>query len=360
MLPIATDAAFFPDGRHIIVRNYSEAAVYSWPELEEVGRFGLPDQQQGEGIAVDPLDGTIYASSEGLHAPVLRISLPPAVRSAMTAAGRQPDSRAERHSQRHPGAREPGRDRAARGAAGRPVSLGVGAGRPPRPRHRHRARPRPPPTVGPSRSEVACGLAETSAVPPAGEVDHPSGSLGWGAWSDSGAAAPTGRGGPVAARARVSSTSTPTAGACRADDAQRVKDLVIPPAWQDVWVCPWPNGHLQAVGTDDAGRRQYLYHPDWRTRRDGEKFQKMLTFGKALSKAREQVLVDLGAEGMTRGARVRGRRTAARPRVLPDRQRRLRRGEPELRADHAGAAARPAGGQDAGLRLRRQVRDRAP
>ena len=84
-----------------------------------------------------------------------------------------------------------------------------------------------------------------------------------------------------------------------AEDAQRVKDLVIPPAWQDVWICPWPNGHLQAVGTDDAGRRQYLYHPDWRTRRDGEKFQKMVTFGKALSKAREQVLVDLGAEGMT-------------------------------------------------------------
>jgi DNA topoisomerase IB len=85
-----------------------------------------------------------------------------------------------------------------------------------------------------------------------------------------------------------------------AEDAQRVKDLVIPPAWEDVWVCPWPNGHLQAVGTDDAGRRQYLYHPDWRTRRDGEKFQRILVFGKALSKAREQVLVDLGAEGMTR------------------------------------------------------------
>ena len=84
-----------------------------------------------------------------------------------------------------------------------------------------------------------------------------------------------------------------------AADAQRVKDLVIPPAWQDVWVCPWPNGHLQAVGTDDAGRRQYLYHPDWRTRRDGEKFRKMLDFGKALSRAREQVLLDLGAEGMT-------------------------------------------------------------
>ncbi len=83
------------------------------------------------------------------------------------------------------------------------------------------------------------------------------------------------------------------------DEVQRARDLVIPPAWQDVWICPWPNGHLQAVGTDDAGRRQYLYHPDWRTRRDGEKFQRMLAFGRALSKARERVLLDLGAEGMT-------------------------------------------------------------
>jgi hypothetical protein len=82
VLGIATDAAFFPDGRHLIVRSYTEAAVYSWPDLEEVGRFGLPDQQQGEGIAVSA-DGTIYASSEGLHASVLRIALPAVVRRAM-------------------------------------------------------------------------------------------------------------------------------------------------------------------------------------------------------------------------------------------------------------------------------------
>ncbi len=82
------------------------------------------------------------------------------------------------------------------------------------------------------------------------------------------------------------------------DDAQRVRDLVIPPAWTDVWVCPWPNGHLQAVGTDDAGRRQYLYHPDWRARRDAEKFDRMLLFGKALARARELVVADLGREGM--------------------------------------------------------------
>lgn len=82
------------------------------------------------------------------------------------------------------------------------------------------------------------------------------------------------------------------------EDAQRVRDLVIPPAWQDVWVTPYENGHLQAVGTDDAGRRQYLYHPQWRSRRDSEKFDRVLLFGKALSKARERVLTDLGSEGM--------------------------------------------------------------
>jgi DNA topoisomerase I len=83
------------------------------------------------------------------------------------------------------------------------------------------------------------------------------------------------------------------------DDVERVKGLAIPPAWQDVWICPWPNGHLQAVGTDEAGRRQYLYHPDWRTQRDAAKHARVLDFGRVLSKAREQVLVDLGIEGMS-------------------------------------------------------------
>jgi DNA topoisomerase-1 len=83
------------------------------------------------------------------------------------------------------------------------------------------------------------------------------------------------------------------------EDVERVKSLVIPPAWRDVWICPWPNGHLQAVGTDDAGRRQYLYHPDWRTQRDAAKHARVLEFGRVLSKAREQVLVDLGTEGMS-------------------------------------------------------------
>ncbi len=82
------------------------------------------------------------------------------------------------------------------------------------------------------------------------------------------------------------------------EDARRARDLVIPPAWTDVWITPYPHGHLQAVGTDEAGRRQYLYHPDWRARRDAEKFDRMLEFGRALAKARELVVRDLGREGM--------------------------------------------------------------
>jgi DNA topoisomerase-1 len=87
----------------------------------------------------------------------------------------------------------------------------------------------------------------------------------------------------------------------RLDDeqVQRCKALVIPPAWTDVWITPYSNGHLQAVGTDDAGRKQYLYHPQWRASRDAAKFDRILLFGKALSKARERVLSDIGAEGMS-------------------------------------------------------------
>jgi len=84
------------------------------------------------------------------------------------------------------------------------------------------------------------------------------------------------------------------------EDRERCKLLVIPPAWEQVWICPAPNGHLQAVGTDDAGRRQYLYHPQWRARRDAAKHVRVLEFGRVLSRARERVLTDLGTAGMTR------------------------------------------------------------
>ncbi|WP_203138371.1 DNA topoisomerase IB [Microbacterium sp. JZ31] len=82
------------------------------------------------------------------------------------------------------------------------------------------------------------------------------------------------------------------------EDVERIRSLAIPPAWKDVWICPYPNGHLQAVGTDDAGRRQYLYHPEWRTRRDAAKFDRVLDFGRALGAARERVRDDLAQDGM--------------------------------------------------------------
>ena len=82
------------------------------------------------------------------------------------------------------------------------------------------------------------------------------------------------------------------------DEVARVKSLAIPPAWEDVWICPYPNGHIQAIGTDAAGRRQYLYHPDWRKKRDELKFDRVKVAGTRLAKARERMIEDLRAEGM--------------------------------------------------------------
>jgi hypothetical protein len=86
VLPVATDGAFFPDGEHLIVRNYTTAVVYDWPSLQPVGSFHLPSQRQGEGIAVAK-DGTVYLSSEGPRAPVLEVPLPPRVRAAVEGQG---------------------------------------------------------------------------------------------------------------------------------------------------------------------------------------------------------------------------------------------------------------------------------
>src|SRR3954462_6016801 len=81
---------------------------------------------------------------------------------------------------------------------------------------------------------------------------------------------------------------------------QRIADLVIPPAWKDVWICPAPNGHIQATGTDDAGRRQYRYHDAWRTARDREKHERMVQFAAALPAARERMLADLSGDEVDR------------------------------------------------------------
>jgi DNA topoisomerase-1 len=85
------------------------------------------------------------------------------------------------------------------------------------------------------------------------------------------------------------------------DDAelqQRIDELVIPPAWEDVWICPYPGGHIQATGLDAAGRKQYLYHPRWRERRDMEKFDDMVAFARALPALRERVDAELGGDDL--------------------------------------------------------------
>ncbi|WP_086829937.1 DNA topoisomerase IB [Allokutzneria sp. NRRL B-24872] len=81
---------------------------------------------------------------------------------------------------------------------------------------------------------------------------------------------------------------------------RRVKELVIPPAWQDVWICAAPNGHIQAVGVDEAGRKQYLYHPSWTERRDSEKFDRVLKLGARMPKVREEIAARLDTKGLTR------------------------------------------------------------
>jgi DNA topoisomerase IB len=80
----------------------------------------------------------------------------------------------------------------------------------------------------------------------------------------------------------------------------RIKSLVIPPAWEDVWICPDPCGHIQAIGTDSAGRRQYRYHDLWRERRDRAKHDRMVEFGAGLPHLREVVCQHLDGDGLTR------------------------------------------------------------
>jgi DNA topoisomerase I len=83
-------------------------------------------------------------------------------------------------------------------------------------------------------------------------------------------------------------------------ELDRIRALVIPPAWRDVWVCPRANGHLQAVGTDAAGRRQYLYHPQFRAEQEQAKHEHVLDVAEVLPAVREAVEGHLGDRGLTR------------------------------------------------------------
>jgi DNA topoisomerase I len=78
----------------------------------------------------------------------------------------------------------------------------------------------------------------------------------------------------------------------------RIRKLAIPPAYEDVWICPDPRGHLLATGKDARGRKQYRYHPQWRATRDGFKFERMVEFGEALPKLRRKLRRDLAQPGL--------------------------------------------------------------
>ncbi len=80
----------------------------------------------------------------------------------------------------------------------------------------------------------------------------------------------------------------------------RIRSLVIPPAWKDVWICPYANGHLQATGRDARGRKQSRYHPRWREVRDENKYERMMLFAKSLPAIRSRVEEDLATQGLPR------------------------------------------------------------
>lgn len=84
------------------------------------------------------------------------------------------------------------------------------------------------------------------------------------------------------------------------NELKRIRGLVIPPAWKDVWICPNPRGHIQASGRDARGRKQYRYHPEWRKIRDETKYDRLIAFGQALPHIREQVNADLSLPGLPR------------------------------------------------------------
>ena len=84
------------------------------------------------------------------------------------------------------------------------------------------------------------------------------------------------------------------------DVVERIRSLAIPPAWEDVWVCADPLGHIQATGVDARGRKQYRYHDRWRERRDRQKFEDMLDFARSLPKLRDRVERDLRRRKISR------------------------------------------------------------
>jgi DNA topoisomerase IB len=127
---------------------------------------------------------------------------------------------------------------------------------------------------------------------------------------------------------------------------RRIKALAVPPAWTDVWICASADGHLQAVGTDAAGRRQYRYHPVWREQRDRAKFDHVLSVAERLPDFRERVSRDLKPHELTRERVLAAAARMLDPARPGDRVRRARRRHRPGRPGHPrpgrGGRDRPA------------------
>lgn len=149
-------------------------------------------------------------------------------------------------------------------------------------------------------------------------------------------------------------------------DGNRIRDretlgraaaLVLPPAWTEVWICPWPNGHLQAIGTDAAGRRRYRYHDEWRRQRDRVKDERVIAFAEALPAARAQS----PSSSPFPACRESGcwpARSGCSTGLLPDRQRGVRRRARHLRAGYRPTGARQLRGSGDLVPVHRQRRHR--
>ncbi len=104
----------------------------------------------------------------------------------------------------------------------------------------------------------------------------------------------------VRAGSGFSYRSTKTGELADAELRERFAALGIPPAWNDVWICPYDNGHIQAIGFDVKGRKQYIYHPTWREKKDRVKFDRAMELAESLPAARRRVTMDLRSDGLSR------------------------------------------------------------
>ena len=121
----------------------------------------------------------------------------------------------------------------------------------------------------------------------------------------------------------------------------RLNAIALPPAYTNAWFCKDPDGHLQATGIDDRGRKQYRYHADFRAKAEASKFAGLTDFGKSLPKIRRKVDKDLRKRALSKDKVLAARRSASRRRFSAHRQPRVCKGKQELRRDHAAQSAGP-------------------